>query len=207
MREEAVKRIVASRAQAPFASVEDLTMRSALDAHDLKCLSGADALLTLAGHRPDAVWAAKGVDTRPTKMLREARTVEEEVAFAEPPEGAEISDDYAAMGLSLRRHALALIRDQLAVWGIETSEALRSKARDRQKVRASGIMTHRQRPRTANGVIFATLEDETGTLKIIVWPQVSEAQRTVFLGAKVLTVEGTWESEKASSRSGGDEAR
>ncbi|MDM0109917.1 error-prone DNA polymerase [Variovorax sp. J22R24] len=196
MREEAAKRIVAARAQAPFASVEDLAMRSQLDAHDLKCLSGADALLTLAGHRPDAVWAAKGVDTRPTKMLREARTVEEEVAFAEPLEGAEISDDYAAMGLSLRRHPLALIRDQLAAWGIQTSEALRSKARDRQKVRASGIVTHRQRPSTANGVIFATLEDETGTVNIIVWPQVAEAQRTVLLGAKLLSVEGTWQSEK-----------
>ncbi|SEB25035.1 error-prone DNA polymerase [Variovorax sp. YR216] len=196
MREEAVKRIVAARSHGPFASVEDLAMRAELDAHDLGCLSGADALLGLAGRRPDAVWAARGVDTRPTKLLREARTHEDPIAFAVPEEGAEIADDYGTLGLSLRRHPLALLRSQLSAMGIQTSEQLRSKARDRQTVRASGIVTHRQRPGTAKGVIFATLEDETGTVNIIVWPQVAEAQRTVLLGAKLLSVEGTWQSEK-----------
>jgi error-prone DNA polymerase len=196
MREEATKRIVAARAEAPFASVEDLAMRAQLDAHDLKCLSGADALLSLAGRRPDAVWAAKGIDTRPTKMLREARTYEDPIEFTVPEEGAEIADDYGTIGLSLRRHPLALIRPKLAEMRIQTSEQLRTAAKDRQKVRASGIVTHRQRPSTANGVVFATLEDETGTVNIIVWPQVAEAQRTVLLGAKLLSVEGTWQSEK-----------
>ncbi|MDL9998326.1 OB-fold nucleic acid binding domain-containing protein [Variovorax sp. J22P240] len=196
LREEATQRIVAARAEGLFASVEDLAMRAQLDAHDLKCLSGADALLGLTGRRPDAVWAAKGVDTRPTKMLREARTYEEPIAFAASGEGSEIADDYDTLGLSLRRHPLALIRPTLAEWGIMTSEELRSRASDRQKVRASGIVTHRQRPGTANGVIFVTLEDETGTVNIIVWPQVAEAQRSVLLGAKLLSVEGTWQSEK-----------
>jgi error-prone DNA polymerase len=196
MREEAAKRIVAARVQASFANVEDLAMRAELDAHDLACLSSADALLSLAGRRPDAVWAAKGIDTRPTKMLREARTHEDPIAFAPPEEGAEIADDYGTLGLSLRRHPLALIRSQLADMGIRTSEQLRTQAKDRQKVRASGIVTHRQRPSTAKGVIFATLEDETGTVNIIVWPQVAEQQRTVLLGAKLLSVEGTWQSEK-----------
>jgi error-prone DNA polymerase len=176
--------------------LEDLAMRAQLDAHDLKCLSSADALLSLAGRRPDAVWAAKGVDTRPTKMLREARTFEDAIQFAEPEEGAEIADDYGSIGLSLRRHPLAIIRPQLTEWGIKTSEALRTRAKDRQKVRASGIVTHRQRPSTAKGVIFATLEDETGTVNIIVWPQVAEEQRSVLLGARLLSVEGTWQSEK-----------
>lgn len=196
MREEATTRIVAARTQQPFASVEDLAMRAQLDAHDLRCLSSADALLNLAGRRPDAVWAAKGIDTRPTKMLREARTFEEEIQFKEPEEGSEIADDYGSTGLSLRRHALAIIRPQLSEWGIKTSEELRTRGKDRQKVRASGIVTHRQRPSTANGVIFATLEDETGTVNIIVWPQVAEEQRTALLGAKLLSVEGTWQNEK-----------
>lgn len=196
MREEATKRIVAARAEKPFASVEDLAMRAQLDAHDLKCLSSADALLGLAGRRPDAVWAAKGVDTRPTKMLREARTFEDEIQFPTPEEGSEIADDYGSVGLSLRRHPLAIIRPQLAEWGIKTSEDLRVRAKDRQTVRASAIVTHRQRPSTAKGVIFATLEDETGTVNIIVWPQVAEEQRTVLLSAKLLSVEGTWQSEK-----------
>jgi error-prone DNA polymerase len=196
MREEATQRLVAARSDAPFASVEDLAMRAQLDAHDLKCLSGADALLSLAGRRPDAVWAAKGIDTRPTKMLREARTYEDPIEFAVPEEGTEIADDYGTVGLSLRRHPLALIRPKLAEMRVQTSEQLRTNAKDRQKVRASGIVTHRQRPSTANGVVFATLEDETGTVNIIVWPQVAEAQRTVLLGAKLLSVEGTWQSEK-----------
>lgn len=200
MREQAAERIVAARKERPFESVEDLAMRAKLDAHDLNCLASADALLSLAGHRPDAVWAATGVDTRPTRMLREARTFEESIEFATPEEGTEIADDYGALGLSLRRHPLALIRPKLAEWGIRTSEELRTRANDRETVRASGIVTHRQRqrqrPSTAKGVIFATLEDETGTANIIVWPQVVEAQRRVLLGAKLLSVEDTWQSEK-----------
>ena len=171
-------------------------MRAQLDAHDLGCLSGADDLLSLAGRRPDAVWAARGVDTRPTRMLREAQTIEEEIDFQAPDEGSEIADDYGSIGLSLRRHPLSMIRAQLASWGIRSSEELRTRAKDRQKVRASGIVTHRQRPGTAKGVIFATLEDETGTVNIIVWPQVAEEQRAILLGAKLLSVEGTWQSEK-----------
>lgn len=196
MREKAVDRIIAARTAAPFASVEDLAMRAELDAHDLKCLSGADALRPLAGNRPDAIWAAKGIDTRPTAMLREARTFEDPVEFAAPEEGDDVVDDYATVGLSLRRHPMALVRPQLARWRIKTAEELRRSAKDRQVVRASGIVTHRQRPSTANGVVFATLEDETGTVNIIVWPSVAEEQRTVLLTAKVLSVKGTWQSEK-----------
>jgi len=196
MRETSAARIVEARAKAPFATVEDLAMRAALDAHDLKCLAGADAFLTLAGHRPSAVWEAAGVDTRPTTMLREARTVEDPIEFAEPEEGAEIADDYAALGLTLRRHPLALIRHELAKFKIRTAEDLRVHGKNGQKVRASGIVTHRQQPSTASGVIFATLEDETGTVNIIVWPSIAEEQRAALRGSKLLTVQGTWQSEK-----------
>ncbi|MDM0012003.1 error-prone DNA polymerase [Variovorax sp. J22P168] len=196
MREKAAERIVAARQAGPFASVEDLVKRAGLDAHDLKCLSAADALLTLAGRRPDAVWDAAGVDTRPTEMLREARTVEDPFAFPEPSEGAEVADDYASMGLSLRRHPLALIRPRLAELGIRTAEDLRTQARDRDRVMASGIVTHRQQPSTSKGVIFATLEDETGTVNIIVWPKLAQAQRAQLRQSRLLTVQGTWQSEK-----------
>ncbi|WP_395321465.1 error-prone DNA polymerase [Variovorax sp. UC74_104] len=196
MREAVAERIVHSRKAGRFLSIEDLTRRAGLDGHDLKCLAGANALLGLAGHRPDALWEAAGVDTRPTKMLSEAPTVEDAVAFAVPREGAEIADDYATMGLTLRRHPLALLRAQLSEMGIHTAEDLRSKAQDRQRVRASGIVTHRQRPSTASGVIFATLEDETGTVNIIVWPSLAEAQRKTLRGAMLLTVDGTWQCDK-----------
>ncbi|MDP9897405.1 error-prone DNA polymerase [Variovorax boronicumulans] len=196
MRAAAAERIVAARSAGAFTSVEDLTRRAELDAHDLKCLSGADALLTLAGHRPNAVWEAVGVDTRPTRMLRDARTLEDAIGFATPDEGAEIFDDYATMGLTLRRHPLALLRHQLAGLGVLTSESLRMSAENGQKVRASGIVTHRQQPSTASGVIFATLEDETGTTNIIVWPSIAEEQRRALRGSMLLTVDGIWQSEK-----------
>jgi error-prone DNA polymerase len=196
MREAAAQRLIAARAAEPFQSVEDMAMRAQLDAHDLRCLAGADALATLAGHRPEAVWEAAGIDTRPTEMLREARTFEDPVAFAEPEEGAQVADDYASTGLTLRRHPLALIREKLNVHRIWTAEALRQRAKNGQTVRASGIVTHRQQPSTASGVIFATLEDETGTVNIIVWPSVAEEQRAALRGSKLLTVQGTWQSEK-----------
>lgn len=198
MREAAAQRIMAARAAAAaaFGTVEDMAMRAELDAHDLRCLSGADALATLAGHRPGAVWEATGVDTRPTEMLREARTFEDPVEFAKPAEGASIADDYASMGLTLRRHPLALLRGRLAARGVRTADSLRRRARDRDQVWASGIVTHRQQPSTASGVIFATLEDETGTVNIIVWPSIAEAQRSALRGSTLLTVQGTWQAEK-----------
>ncbi len=197
MREAPARRIVAAReAGGSFLSVEDLTRRAELDAHDLERLASADALRSLVGHRPDAIWAATGVDTRPTEMLKQAPTEEDPVDFHAPEEGDDIADDYATTGFTLRRHPLALIRPKLSELGIRTAEDLRSQARDRQQVLASGIVTHRQQPSTASGVIFATLEDETGTLNIIVWPSIAEAQRKALRGSMLLTVQGTWQSEK-----------
>ncbi|MBN8750914.1 MAG: error-prone DNA polymerase [Variovorax sp.] len=196
MREGAAMRIVQARKAGPFTGVEDLARRAPLDAHDLRCLSGADALRSLAGHRSNAVWEAVGVETRPTELLKDARTTEERTEFAIPTEGADIADDYASMGLTLRRHPLALLRPQLARMGIRTAEELRQTANDRDQVRASGIVTHRQQPSTASGVIFATLEDETGTVNIIVWPTVAAAQRQALRGSMLLSVQGTWQAEK-----------
>ncbi|VTY38416.1 Error-prone DNA polymerase [Xylophilus ampelinus] len=164
MREASARRIVEARKVAPFTNVEDLTRRAELDVHDLRCLSGADALRTSVGHRPNAVWEAVGVETKPGPLLRNAPTEEDAMEFAAPTEGADVAEDYASMGLTLRRHPLALLRPQLAKIGIRTAEELRQTARDKEQVRASGIVTHRQQPSTASGVIFATLEDETGTV-------------------------------------------
>ncbi|WP_213959423.1 error-prone DNA polymerase, partial [Variovorax sp. dw_954] len=196
MREAVALRLMAERAQSPFTSVEDMGRRAGLDAHDLRCLSAADALRSLAGHRPNAVWEAIGVETRPTEVLRDAPTLEAFVEFRPPSEGFDIADDYASMGLTLRRHPLALLRPRLSGWGIRTADDLRRNARDKELVRASGIVTHRQQPSTASGVIFATLEDETGTVNIIVWPSVAEAQRAALRGSMLLSVQGMWQSEK-----------
>ena len=102
--------------------------------------------------------------------------------------------DYRASALSLKAHPLALLRARLAGFKVQTAAALAA-ARNGQLARASGLVTHRQRPETAKGVVFVTLEDETGAVNVIVWPAVVKAQRKALLGATLLTVYGRWQCE------------
>ncbi|OYT86413.1 MAG: error-prone DNA polymerase [Burkholderiales bacterium PBB6] len=194
---EAAARIVAARLEAPFASVEDLSRRAALDAHALKLLADANALQGLAGHRRQAAWAVAGIDTRPTALLHASRTVEPDVpVLPAPTAGQALLADYRRTGLSLDNHPLALLRAQLAPFKVLTAQQL-LQCRPGQLARASGLVTHRQRPETARGVVFVTLEDDTGQINVIVWPQVAEAQRQPLLGARLLTVFGIWQQEGA----------
>jgi error-prone DNA polymerase len=192
---EAAARIVEARNAAPFAGVEDLARRAALNAHDLQVLAQADALQHLAGHRHDAVWAVAGIDTRPTPMLRATRTAEAAPArLAAPSEAEDMLADYRALGLSLARHPLALLRDELAAFRVQPAAVLHTYPNGRL-ARASGLVTHRQRPETAKGTVFVTLEDETGAVNVIVWPRVAEAQRRALLASTLMTVYGTWQRE------------
>jgi len=192
--EEAGLRIVAARAEAPFAGVEDLARRARLDAKAMAHLAGADALQALTGHRHQAAWAVAGIDTRPTEMLRKTRTGEEAVVLA-PPSAAETTlADYRSLGLTLKRHPLSLLRGKLAEFKVETAATLRGFPHGRL-ARASGLVTHRQRPETAKGTVFVTLEDETGAVNVIVWPKVAEQQRKPLLGATLLTVYGQWQRQ------------
>ena len=192
--EAAGKRIAAARAEAPFASSEDLARRCSLDGHALAALAAADALHGLAGHRHQAAWAVAGIDTRPTAMLRATRVHEAQAELPAPGEGESTLADYRALGLTLKRHPLALLRGKLAEYRVETAAALRSFPHGRL-ARASGLVTHRQRPETAKGTVFVTLEDETGAVNVIVWPRVAEAQRQPLLGAMLLTVYGQWQRQ------------
>ncbi len=196
-REDAAQRIVTARAEAPFASVEDLTRRADLDAHALRLLADGNALSALAGHRREAAWEVAGVDTRmaAAAVLRATRTEEPERPVLEAPSaGAALLADYRRTGLSLANHPLALLRPRLAEFRVSTSAELQG-FRNGQLARASGLVTHRQRPQTAKGVIFVTLEDETGPVNVIVWPQIAEAQRTPMLTARLLTVYGIWQCQ------------
>ena len=192
--EDAGRRIVDARAEARFASVEDLARRARLDAHALAALAEADALLSLTGHRHQAAWAVAGIDTRPTEMLRATRVHEAPVVLAAPNEGEQTLADYRALGLTLNRHPLALLRSKLAEFKVETAATLRTFPNGRL-ARASGLVTHRQRPETAKGTVFVTLEDETGAVNIIVWPRIADAQRKPLLGATLLTVYGQWQKQ------------
>jgi error-prone DNA polymerase len=192
--EDAAQRLVAARAQRAFTSPEDLARRAQLDAHQLQLLARADALQPITGHRHQAAWAVAGVDTRATPMLRETRTHEAAADLLAPAESDEVLADYRATGLSLKAHPLALLRRELDAYRIQPAAVLRH-CRHGQLARASGIVTHRQRPETAKGVVFVTLEDETGHVNVIVWPTVVEAQRQPLLASTLLTVYGVWQRE------------
>ena len=192
--EDAAERIVDARAEARFVDVEDLARRARLDAHALAALAEADALASLTGHRHQAAWAVAGIDTRPTEMLRATRIHEAPVVLAAPNEGEQTLADYRALGLTLNRHPLALLRVRLAEFKVETAATLRGFPNGRL-ARASGLVTHRQRPETAKGTVFVTLEDETGAVNIIVWPKIADAQRKPLLGATLLTVYGQWQRQ------------
>jgi error-prone DNA polymerase len=188
-------RLVAARADAPFASVEDLARRAALDSVALQALAQSGALAGLAGDRHAAAWATAGIDTRPPALLEASRTDEGAPAVLQRPTAAEdMRADYAALGLSLTTHPLALLRATLAGFKVLPADVLKG-FRPGQLARASGLVTHRQRPGTANGVVFVTLEDETGAVNVIVWPQVVEAQRKPLLAARLLTVYGVWQCQ------------
>ena len=192
--EAAAQRLLAARAQAAFASPEDLARRALLDAGQLQLLAQADALSGLAGHRHQAAWAVAGVDTRATPLLRATRTHEAQALLLPPDAATDTLADYRATGLSLKNHPLALLRPVLDEFKVQPAAVLML-CRSGQLARASGIVTHRQRPETAKGVVFVTLEDDTGSVNVIVWPAVAEAQRKPLLASTLLTVYGVWQRE------------
>ena len=159
----------------------------------MQILAGADALMSLSGHRRQQVWDASALRSTPL-LLRDAPIDEEFLALPEAPEGEEIVFDYAATGLTLRRHPLALLRPLLAKQRLRTAEELQD-CPDGRYVRCCGIVTLRQQPATANGVIFLSLEDETGVVQVICWKSIREAQRNELLESKLLAVYGKWQSE------------
>ena len=193
LKEESAQRIVAARKEAPFESAEDLARRAGLEHHEMKLLAGADALMSLSGHRRQQVWDASALRSTPL-LLRDAPVAEEYLELPDAPEGEEIVFDYAATGLTLRRHPLALLRPKLDERRFMTAEQLRDTPNGRL-VRACGIVTLRQQPDTANGTIFVSLEDETGTVQVICWKRIREQQRAPLLHSRLMGVHGTWQRE------------
>jgi error-prone DNA polymerase len=194
--EAGAKRIVTARAQAPFASTEDMAMRAELDMKDLNALAAGDALQSLSGHRRQQVWDA-AAQRRAPKLLQAAPVNEEALELPAAPEGEEIVFDYASLGLTLRRHPLALLRPRLARMKILSAGQLHDLPSGR-KVGACGIVTMRQQPQTANGTIFVTLEDETGPVNVIVWKSIREEQRDALLKSRLLAVYGKWQRDVES---------
>ena len=187
------ERIVAARTERVFESAEDVARRAGLGQHEMTLLAGADALRSLSGHRRQQVWDASALRAAPL-LLRDASVEEELLELPEAPEGEEIAFDYAATGLTLRRHPLALLRPALAKRRLLSAAELHDLPNGRL-VRTCGLVTLRQQPDTANGVIFVSLEDETGVVQVICWRSIREKQRQVLLGARLLAVYGTWQRD------------
>jgi error-prone DNA polymerase len=191
--EAAGARIVAARMQGAFASVDDLARRAALNRRDLRCLAASGALAALAGHRRQAHWIAEGIAPA-AGVLREAPVHEPALALSPPSEGEDIVADYASLGLSLGRHPLALLRPRLSRRGLLSAAAVQAREHG-SPAHVAGLVTCRQRPDTASGVIFVTLEDETGCVNVVVWRDLIEHQRRALLGARLLAVEGRIERD------------
>lgn len=194
--EGGAKRLLAARAQAPFTSTEDLALRAELEGKDMAALAAADALMSLSGHRRQQVWDATAQRRAPA-LLRGVPINEQALLLPAASEGEEIVGDYAALRLTLRRHPLALLRPRLARMKLMSAAELRSLSSG-QTARACGIVKGRQRPQTANGTIFVTLEDETGNVNVIVWSHVIEAWREPLLKSHLLAVQGTWQRDDDS---------
>lgn len=181
-------RIVAARTAQAFRDVADLATRAALGRKELDALVAANALAALGGHRRQAAWAGAAVprqgDLLSAVALRETRP-----ALPAPSEAEDIVADYASLSLTLGRHPLALLRAQLQGQHYRSAAELR-RLPDRQLVRCAGLVTGRQRPGTATGVVFVTLEDETGMTNVIVHADLVERQRKELLGAQLLGVRG-----------------
>jgi error-prone DNA polymerase len=191
--QQGAERVVAARRIRQFDSVEDLACRAELNRHDLKCLAAAGALEALSGHRRHAYWRVAGIETG-ASILRNAPVAETPPVLPAPTEAESLVADYAGTGLTLGRHPLALLRPRLSRMRFAAAEEIRLLPGG-SRVRAAGLVTGRQRPGTASGTVFVTLEDETGCINVIVWRDLTERRRRELLGARLMGVEGVLERE------------
>ena len=193
-RAEDAQRIVQARSEREFSDATDLCERAALDARARDLLADAGALRGLAGHRHRARWAVAGVEAQRPLFAGKPATSEIQVSLPLPGISEDMQADYATMGTTLGPHPLTLLRQQLRARRCRSSKELPALGSGRN-IFAAGLVTGRQRPQTASGVTFVTLEDEHGMINVVVWRQVAEAQRRVLLESRLLMVEGKLESE------------
>ncbi|MBU1346536.1 MAG: error-prone DNA polymerase [Alphaproteobacteria bacterium] len=186
--------IVAARAIAPFRDLEDLRIRAHLPPSSLDRLAEADAYGSLDLGRRQGLWAAKGAPPASTAPLFEAMGLDE--ADGSPPatlprltEAEEVVGDYQSIRLSLKGHPVAFLRERLTRAGAMTAEAYKS-AKQNRRVSVGGVVLVRQRPGSAKGVVFLTLEDETAVANLVVWPDVFERLRPVAMGARMVLATG-----------------
>jgi error-prone DNA polymerase len=184
----ACEAVVAARQLAPFAGCQQLGERARLARHDMEALAAAGALAGLEGHRHLAFWQVAGylppLPTAPDAVRDAAAPL-----LRAPTEAEDLLADYRALGFTLGRHPLAFLRDRLSRARVRTAEQLQDTASG-SVVRVAGLVTVRQRPQTARGVTFVTLEDESGHVNVVVWRELAERCNAALVGARLLEVRG-----------------
>ncbi|MEQ9452398.1 MAG: error-prone DNA polymerase [Pseudomonadales bacterium] len=203
LKEEEAERIVAARDRHPFASAEDLAQRARLNDQSMAFLARANALSQLSGHRHQAHWQVAGIQ-RPlpihqqvaesSKRYRFSEQDEQPVSLPQPSAHEDLIKDYRYTGLTLGPHPMQLLRTDEVFHNCRTAADIEH-YRQGQLVKVAGLVTGRQRPGTATGVIFLTLEDETGNLNIVVWSTVFDRYRAALLQGQLLKIKGVVERE------------
>jgi error-prone DNA polymerase len=202
LREEELRQLVARRGRG-YDSVRDVWLRSGLPASTIERLADIDAFRSLGLDRRDALWAARGLNRvgGQEDLPLFAPAPQGGGGISEPdfdlpsmPLGEHVVEDYRTLGLSLKTHPCALLRDQLTAGRAIKSETLPN-IPNGQRTRVAGLVLVRQRPGTASGVIFMTLEDETGIANIVVWPKMFERFRPEVLGGRLVAIDGPVQSE------------
>ena len=186
---------------AGYDSVRDLWLRSGLEAATLERLADADAFRSLGLDRREALWAVRGLDRVGDQddlplfaLSRPAREAEPDAKLPPMPLGEHVVEDYRHLSLSLKAHPVAFMRTRLDARGVKRCEALATH-KSGERVTVAGLVLVRQRPGTAHGVIFMTLEDETGIANLIVWPKAFERLRAIVIGARFVVATGKLQNE------------
>jgi error-prone DNA polymerase len=192
--QKTAKRITTARDRKPFIDTQDLCTRAQLNRRELAALAEAAALRGIAGHRHRARWEAAAIEKQPADLLQGIARQDDATAIRPASETDDLRADYAATGLTLGRHPVALIRSILRQRRVSTAQQLLH-LKHGTHTRACGLITMRQRPMTANGTIFLTLEDETGHVNVVIWQRLWERQRSVILNATLIAVDGVMESD------------
>ena len=191
--EEAGRRVADLRREDGYQSIQQLLEVVELDRRELGLLASAGALEVLEGHRHRARWAVAGVE-KPTPLLKSMDRYEAVPLLRKPTEGQDIVADYQNLGLTLGRHPVHLLRHRLDRYRYLQAERIPDLMTG-SVISIAGLVITKQRPGTASGVTFVTLEDETGHINLIVWKQVAEQYRAALLNARLMGVQGELQIE------------
>jgi len=195
--EEAARKIVERRGTIPYRDPADLWRRSGLTKRQITALAGADAFASLSLTRRDVLWAVRGFADGQLPLLDaqpRVRDLEPAVTLPSLTLGEQVVDDFSSFSLSLRSHPMELLRSTFANRGMSSTEVLKT-SKSGDVLTLAGLVLVRQRPGTASGVVFVTLEDEFGIANLVVWPTVFETHRRIVMGARLMGVRGRIQCE------------